>query len=156
MPRYRIEIPYSKITLWGNPVYLKMRRGWEFRSRARFDSVEPKLLSTLLARPVLLDGCPRSLSNPTLSMQKIQLPDTFVPGALFLRRGWDSNPRSRYQDYSFQDCRFRPLSHLSMNEQLSTYYKTRFFTITFTSKKHLARITQFSSYKHNETLGRGV
>ncbi len=44
------------------------------RPRARFAAVATKLLSVLLARPALLNGCPRSLSNSTLILQKYNRP----------------------------------------------------------------------------------
>src|SRR3989338_5259893 len=44
-----------------------MRRGRNVRSRTFSLSVERENFSTLLARPILLNGCPRSFSNPSLS-----------------------------------------------------------------------------------------
>ena len=97
------------------------RRGWAF------DVALARLLALLLRGPApsyaphegthpLHNPC----SNPTLSKANTQgvYPVAFhheAPGraSSVWRRGWDSNPRSRYRDACFPSMSIRPLSHLS-------------------------------------------
>ena len=56
----------------------------DIRSRTVFDSVEPKTFSTLLARPILLNGCPCSPSSPSGSIQKYRHRTLLVRFVIFV------------------------------------------------------------------------
>ena len=103
---------------------LSWRRGWDFR--ARFLPECKKLTCPGLAsesppeiRPTLVRSfrLPTQLASRFQPVRILRLNTNKIPvlctGILFVRRGWDSNPRSACTDDSFQDCSIRPLWHLS-------------------------------------------
>ncbi len=66
-------------------------------------AVARKNFSALLARPVLLNGCPRLLSNPPRLLQIATKPEA-CSGFGYLCAGEDSNLRSRKGDWFTANC----------------------------------------------------